>query len=395
MMKREVLLALGGVVLVGGALILGGLYLEGLLSEPQRAVHTPKMPDGPVHLDIDESTLTGSRIDAESFLAERERGTGAPSETSKQETSSTPKERTTPAAPLKETGAKEQAQAADPKAEAPEPEPATEPQAQGGEEFAETGMYERRQLDGDVLHALGLLVEDAFPGYTHGLQYEPGIGDQVLLASASKLVGAERAKPHYFAAEIQGFEEGEVVLDVLARLDTKGARHQDSPGCWVSVGDKLVVHPLCVLRVIKIPAKAGADDKQDEPLATPEPAQAESAPPASPAPRALSAAPPTAAPPLKVEPPAMVVPKNRRKRYRVIPGGQIELRPEKMATLPRGSTLRVSRDDVEMRVIEVDGTRAVISLEGVAGEVNVALLVPKGDRERALCSWKFDLAKVA
>ena len=73
----------------------------------------------------------------------------------------------------------------------------------------------------------------------------------------------------------------------------------------------------------------------------------------------------------------------------------VKVRPEKMATLPRDAMLRVSRDDVEMRIIEVDGTRAVISLEGVAGEVNVALLVPKGDRERALCSWKFDLAKVA
>lgn len=49
-----------------------------------------------------------------------------------------------------------------------------------------------------------------------------------------------------------------------------------------------------------------------------------------------------------------------------------------------------SRPDVEIRVLEQDDSRALVALDGPAGEVNVALLCdgPKGPRP--ITSWKFE-----
>ena len=91
--------------------------------------------------------------------------------------------------------------------------------------------------------------------------------------------------------------------------------------------------------------------------------------------------------------PAVLVPKQRRKRYPVGPGELIELRPNKVSQPASWST---SRPDVELRVVEQSDARTLVALDGPAGEVNVALLCegPKGPRP--ITSWKFEIVdKVA
>jgi hypothetical protein len=97
---------------------------------------------------------------------------------------------------------------------------------------------------------------------------------------------------------------------------------------------------------------------------------------------------------VKPEPPPVLVPKNRRKRYRVGPGELIELRPSKAPAEVLG--WKPSRPDVAVRVVEQDGPRAVVALDGPIGEVSVALLAANGDGEpRPVCSWKFELVEKA
>lgn len=86
------------------------------------------------------------------------------------------------------------------------------------------------------------------------------------------------------------------------------------------------------------------------------------------------------------EPPAVLVPKQRRKRYPVGPGDLIELRARRV---PSDASFGTSRPDVEVRVVEQDDSRALVALDGPAGDVNVALLAdgPKGPRP--ISSWKF------
>jgi hypothetical protein len=91
--------------------------------------------------------------------------------------------------------------------------------------------------------------------------------------------------------------------------------------------------------------------------------------------------------------PAVLIPKGRRKRYPVGPGELIELHPDRTTSNTSWST---SRPDVEVRVIEQDASRALVALDGPAGQVNVALLCagPKGPRP--ITSWKFEIVdKVA
>jgi hypothetical protein len=56
-----------------------------------------------------------------------------------------------------------------------------------------------------------------------------------------------------------------------------------------------------------------------------------------------------------------------------------------------------SRPDVAVRVVEQDPTRSVITLDGPAGAVNVALVTSTNGKPRTICSWKFeiDLQQVA
>lgn len=132
------------------------------------------------------------------------------------------------------------------------------------------------------------------------------------------------------------------------------------------------------------------------------PASATQAAPSQPAPAAEVEAPAavvTSSPVAEVEapaeptPPTVLIPKRRRKRYAVGPGELIELHPDRITGNTSWST---SRPDVEVRVIEQDTSRALVALDGPAGEVNVALLCagPKGPRP--ITSWKFQLVdKVA
>src|SRR5690606_16246520 len=93
------------------------------------------------------------------------------------------------------------------------------------------------------------------------------------------------------------------------------------------------------------------------------------------------------------EPPQVLIPKHRRKRYLVGPGELIELCPDRV---PADASWATSRPDVEVRVVEQTDSRAVVALDGPAGEVNVALLHdgPKGPRP--ITSWKFEIVdKVA
>jgi hypothetical protein len=93
------------------------------------------------------------------------------------------------------------------------------------------------------------------------------------------------------------------------------------------------------------------------------------------------------------EPPTVLVPKSRRKRYRVGVGELIELRPD---TLPAESAWQPSRPDVAVRVVEQDQERSVVALDGPAGEVNVALQTPdENGKSRTLCSWKFQIVEKA
>lgn len=97
--------------------------------------------------------------------------------------------------------------------------------------------------------------------------------------------------------------------------------------------------------------------------------------------------------PAELTPPTVLIPKRRRKRYAVGPGELIELHPDRITGNTSWST---SRPDVEVRVIEQDTSRALVALDGPAGEVNVALLCagPKGPRP--ITSWKFQIVdKVA
>lgn len=91
--------------------------------------------------------------------------------------------------------------------------------------------------------------------------------------------------------------------------------------------------------------------------------------------------------------PTVLIPKRRRKRYSVGAGELIELRPDRA----RGHvSWSASRPDVEVRVLEQDESRALVALDGPAGEVNIALLCdgPKGPRP--ITSWKFEIVdKVA
>ncbi len=97
---------------------------------------------------------------------------------------------------------------------------------------------------------------------------------------------------------------------------------------------------------------------------------------------------------IKPKPPAVLVPENRRKRYRVGAGDLISLRPRK--PISGACRWRVSRDDVELNILEEDDQRVLVALGGSPGEVNVALLVPDPKNElRPVCSWKFELVASA
>jgi hypothetical protein len=99
---------------------------------------------------------------------------------------------------------------------------------------------------------------------------------------------------------------------------------------------------------------------------------------------------------IKPEPPTVLVPKSRRKRYRVGVGDLIELRPDTITELPADSAWQPSRPDVAVRVVEQDQARSVVALDGPAGEVNVALQAPAADgKVRTLCSWKFQIVEKA
>ncbi len=95
----------------------------------------------------------------------------------------------------------------------------------------------------------------------------------------------------------------------------------------------------------------------------------------------------------KREPVAVLTPKRRRKRVVVGCGDLIELH---CTRVPSDASWGTSRPDVEVRVVEQDDARALVALDGPAGEVNVALLTegPKGPRP--VTSWKFEIVdKVA
>ena len=96
---------------------------------------------------------------------------------------------------------------------------------------------------------------------------------------------------------------------------------------------------------------------------------------------------------LRPEPPPVLVAKSRRKRYGIAPGGLIELRPER---LPADPIWASSREDVEIRVVSQDEGRAVVALEGLSGDVNVALMTAgTNGTPRPLMSWKFRLLAAA
>lgn len=99
---------------------------------------------------------------------------------------------------------------------------------------------------------------------------------------------------------------------------------------------------------------------------------------------------------LKPEPATLLIPKTRRKRYRVGAGDLIELRPDTVPELPADSTWQPSRPDVTLRIVEQDDSRSVVALDGPAGEVNIALLAPtKKGQPRTVCSWKFEIVEKA
>ncbi len=90
----------------------------------------------------------------------------------------------------------------------------------------------------------------------------------------------------------------------------------------------------------------------------------------------------------KREPVAVLTPKRRRKRVAVGCGDLIELH---CTRVPSDASWGTSRPDVEVRVVEQDDARALVSLEGPAGEVNVALLSEGPNGARPVTSWKFEI----
>jgi cytoskeletal protein RodZ len=93
------------------------------------------------------------------------------------------------------------------------------------------------------------------------------------------------------------------------------------------------------------------------------------------------------------EPPRVIVgnDKSDKKRRHAVPrGAVIEL---KMPTLGGHCEFQASRTDVGVRLVESGLNRAWISLDGAAGQVNVALVEKVDDSTsgRVVTSWKFDL----
>jgi hypothetical protein len=49
------------------------------------------------------------------------------------------------------------------------------------------------------------------------------------------------------------------------------------------------------------------------------------------------------------------------------------------------------RPDVAVRVVEQEGPRGVVALDGPAGAVNVALVTSTNGKPRAVCSWQLEV----
>jgi hypothetical protein len=201
-----------------------------------------------------------------------------------------------------------------------------------------------RDLDHDYVTKA---VSKTWPTRPHGPELEPELGDDIAFIVKAREPETQPYQLELLVGRIQTITETKLDVDVQGAVSSKGVGSMRVDHGYAA-GDRVEIEPRHIAEVIK------------------------------------------------PEPPTVLVPKSRRKRYRVGVGDLIELRPDTITELPADSAWQPSRPDVAVRVVEQDQARSVVALDGPAGEVNVALQTPAADgKVRTLCSWKFQIVEKA
>lgn len=321
----------------------------------ERAVQSPVMPSRPVHLDVDDSQVTGEKIDAASFLSGNPRVVNLDDERAKR------------AAAQAQNKEAEEAEEAEEIVEAELVENSRDVKGSASSETSQTtkasppaptkgsGLLDKSQLGTNLLDGIAAMVATAFPKRVHGQELDVEIGDEVLCIAGTGREASKKKQIDYLVCRVVNMSYGDdPELEVVERIDTRGGHHADAPGCWLDVGQRFSTFQKFIVHVIK-PEGAASEGE-----------------------------------------PSVLVAKSRRKRYRVEPGELIELLADEARPIPEGATWKPSRDDVELQVVEKDGERALVALAGPEGKVNVALLAAnEGGKSRPVCSWKFELVRLA